>query len=223
MVLALLLAMLAQGSTSLDAIDRVLNAAHAFEVLDIDHRGAVDGHSVKSAFRVISLQVHPDRQCRISAAACEAAGRAQVAAQDARNVLLDARKREELRARLNSMERIIETQQVGILFVASLIVSVCIFFATWMLSLLRLASRAGSRLYMWLLPSAERALCLAAAERRRAADVTMLACASVGHAARGANMRRRELMEGIVEALRAEREARERCDALPPLSFSTAR
>ena len=60
MVLALLLAMLAQGSTSLDAIDRVLNAAHAFEVLDIDHRAAVDGHSVKSAFRGISLQVHPD-------------------------------------------------------------------------------------------------------------------------------------------------------------------
>ena len=37
-----------------------LNAAHAFEVLDIYHRAAVDGHSVKSAFRGISLQVHPD-------------------------------------------------------------------------------------------------------------------------------------------------------------------
>ena len=219
MVPALFLMVLAQAGASLDVVDRVLNAAHAFEVLDIDHRAAVDRHAVKSAFHSISLQVHPDKHCWKSVAACEAAGRAQVAAQDAHDILLDARKREELRARLKSIERTIETRRVGVLFVASLAIFACIFLATWILSMARLALRTGSRLYKWLLPSAERVLCLAAAERRRAAAATMVACASIGHAARAANMRRREVMEGIVNALRAEREARKRCDALPPLSF----
>ena len=105
----------------------------------------------------------------------------------------------------------------GILWLASLVTAVCVFLAARMLLLLRLASRAGSHLYEWLLPSAKHALRLAAAERRRAAAVTIVACTSLGQTARAAGTRRRALMEGIVEALRVEREAHKRCDFAAPL------
>ena len=38
----------------MDEIDRVLNAVHAFDVLNINHRAVVDRSSVKSAFHLIS-------------------------------------------------------------------------------------------------------------------------------------------------------------------------
>ena len=100
---------------------------------------------------------------------------------------------------------------MGIALVASLLAVACIFVATRLFWLLRSKLWVGSFLYKWL-NQQKLMLILAAAERRRAAGITMVACCTTfGHAARGANTRRREPMEVIVEALRVEREAHKRC------------
>ena len=157
-VYAPIMALVACTSASWAEIDRVLNAEHAFQVLGLDHRSVVDRHIVVSAFRAVSVHMHPDRNCKRSAAECEAAHHTQLAAHEARDILLDFTLRSRLQARLNSTDHTREQQRVGMLFVATIFAPLCTAFLCWLVQSVLTGVTICARFYKWLLPSALSAL-----------------------------------------------------------------
>ena len=67
-----------------DEITRVLEAKHAFDLLDLEPV------VVQGAFRRVSSSVHPDKHCRVSTShGCMLASETQKRAAEARDILLD--------------------------------------------------------------------------------------------------------------------------------------
>ena len=82
------------GSGIPAAIDRVLNdAANAFEVLELELADGLPGTAQisRACWHIVSREVHPDKHCKIASSnlMCQAAHRAQLLVNDARDQLVD--------------------------------------------------------------------------------------------------------------------------------------